>query len=207
MLGFLNKYKDRLFVTNQAFTTKILENPSFPFIRKDDVYVYEYFHESLLKGALLLLASTIGMAVYLNVEIMVAHSYISFFVFSMGVSLWLICSGACRRRLVIDHIKKEYRFYIHTHLRHRGPLNQIYIRIITQKTGAQGTPMYRIILNGYKIDCHALCGFSEKYRLLECQGRTIAFNVQLNYFDYVESSKRHLVIHRPFIPKSNHVKF
>lgn len=63
------------------------------------------------------------------------HSYISFFLFSTGVSLWLICSGACRRRLVIDHNKKEYRFYLHTHLRHRGPLNQIYVRIIAQKTG------------------------------------------------------------------------
>ncbi|XP_041933648.1 transmembrane protein 249-like [Alosa sapidissima] len=206
-IGIFNKYRDKLFVTNQAFTSKILQNPSFPFIKKDDVFVYEYFHESLLNGALLLLASTIGMAVYVTVDSVAAHSYISFFVFSMGVSLWLISSGACRRRLVIDHSKKEYRFYIHTHLRHRGPLNQIYIRIITQKTGAQGTLMYRLILNGYKIDCHALCGFSEKYRLLECQGKTIASNLQLNYFDYLESSKRHFVIHRPFRPKPSNVKF
>lgn len=33
------------------------------------VLVYEYYHQHLLEGALLLLASSIGMAVYLNVDL------------------------------------------------------------------------------------------------------------------------------------------
>ncbi|XP_031441906.1 transmembrane protein 249 [Clupea harengus] len=119
-------------------------------------------------------------------------------IFCMAVSLWLICSGAFRRRLVIDNDKGEYRFYVHTHLRHRGPLNQIYIRIIAQKSDRKSL-MYRLVLNGYKIDSYTICGFSEKYKLLECQGRTIATNLKLNYFDYIDTSKRHCVIHRPKI--------
>ncbi|KAL2080319.1 hypothetical protein ACEWY4_024112 [Coilia grayii] len=190
----ISKYRDKLFVTNQALTLKILKNPLFPFVQKDNVYVYEYLHDHLVKGALLFLASAICMAVYTKVLVS-SHSFITFFLFSMGVSIWLICSGSFRRRLVLDPDKGEYRFYVHTHLRHRGPLNQIYIRITAQKSGQK--LMFRLILNGYKIDCHTLCGFSEKYRLLECQGRTIASNLKLNYFDYLDTSKRHCVIHLP----------
>lgn len=35
--------------------------------------MYEYYHRHLLEGALLLLASSIGMAVYLNVDLAVSR--------------------------------------------------------------------------------------------------------------------------------------
>ena len=78
----------------------------------------------------------------------------------MAVSLWLICSGAFRRRLVIDNDKGEYRFYVHTHLRHRGPLNQIYIRIIAQKSGEETFILmtyYTILLHTVYSNNYAIC--------------------------------------------------
>uniref|UniRef100_A0A4W5JSJ7 Uncharacterized protein n=1 Tax=Hucho hucho TaxID=62062 RepID=A0A4W5JSJ7_9TELE len=115
------------------------------------------------------------------------HKYTGFLVFSMCLSLWLVCSGAFRRRLVIDHKKKEYRYYIHTHLRHRGPLHQIYIRMIAQKSGE--------VLVLLLLFCQLQHIFIFISQLLECQGRRIATKLNLNYFDYQDTSKRHLVIH------------
>ncbi|XP_042165769.1 transmembrane protein 249 [Oncorhynchus tshawytscha] len=171
-IGIFGTWDHQFNATEQALTDKIKNNPCYPFtIVKDEAYLF------LVQDH---------------------HKYTGFLVFSMCLSLWLVCSGAFRRRLVIDHKKKEYRYYIHTHLRHRGPLHQIYIRMIAQKSG-QVLLMYKLMLNGYKIEERELSGFSEKYELLECQGRRIATKLNLNYFDYQDTSKRHLVIHRPKI--------
>ncbi|XP_046875667.1 transmembrane protein 249-like [Hypomesus transpacificus] len=149
----------------------------------------------------MLIASIIGTATYLNIDFDDHNKYGGFLVFTLCLSLWLLSSGAFRRRLVIDHMKKEYRFYIHEHLRHCGPLHQIYIRLISQKSG-QGRRMFKLMLNGYKIEERELSGFSEKYELLECQGRRIANKLNLNYFDYADISKRHIVVHRPKVKLS-----
>ncbi|XP_036827743.1 transmembrane protein 249 [Oncorhynchus mykiss] len=172
-IGIFGTWDHQFNATEQALTDKIKNNPCYPFTIVKDVFVLEYLHENIWKGSLLLIASTIGTACYMNMEFGDHHKYTGFLVFSMCLSLWLVCSGAFRRRLVIDHKKKEYRYYIHTHLRHRGPLHQIYIRMIAQKSG--------------------------EVLLLECQGRRIATKLNLNYFDYQDTSKRHLVIHRPKI--------
>ncbi|KAJ7991511.1 hypothetical protein DPEC_G00284640 [Dallia pectoralis] len=126
------------------------------------------------------------------------NKYVGFLVFSLCMSMWLMCSGAFRRRLVIDHKKKEYCFYIHSYLHQTGPLHHIYIRIIGQKNG-QGVLMYKLILNGHNLEKRELSGLSEKYQLMECQGRRIAKELNLNYFDYQDTSKHHIVVHRPNI--------
>ncbi|XP_031644791.1 transmembrane protein 249 isoform X2 [Oncorhynchus kisutch] len=162
-IGIFGTWDHQFNATEQALTDKIKNNPCYPFTIVKDVFVLEYLHENIWKGSLLLIASTIGTACYMNME-----------------------------------FGKEYRYYIHTHLRHRGPLHQIYIRMIAQKSG-QVLLMYKLMLNGYKIEERELSGFSEKYELLECQGRRIATKLNLNYFDYQDTSKRHLVIHRPKI--------
>uniref|UniRef100_A0A4W5JSG9 Transmembrane protein 249 n=1 Tax=Hucho hucho TaxID=62062 RepID=A0A4W5JSG9_9TELE len=138
-IGIFGTWDHQFNATEQALTDKIKNNPCYPFIIAKDVFVLEYLHENIWKGSLLLIASTIGTACYMNMEFGDHHKYTGFLVFSMCLSLWLVCSGAFRRRLVIDHKKKEYRYYIHTHLRHRGPLHQIYIRMIAQKS-AVGVP-------------------------------------------------------------------
>nr|XP_046216768.1 transmembrane protein 249-like isoform X3 [Oncorhynchus gorbuscha] len=161
-IGIFGTWDHQFNATEQALTDKIKNNPCYPFTIVKDVFVLEYLHENIWKGSLLLIASTIGTACYMNMEFGDHHKYTGFLVFSMCLSLWLVCSGAFRRRLVIDHKKKEYRYYIHTHLRHRGPLHQIYIRMIAQKSG-QVLLMYKLMLNGYKIEERELSGFSEKY--------------------------------------------
>ncbi|XP_063040763.1 cation channel sperm-associated auxiliary subunit TMEM249-like [Engraulis encrasicolus] len=192
--AFFERCRDRVFATNQVLTEKILKNPSYPFVKLNNVFVYEYFHENLVKGALLLLASasTMLISVYKPSS---NTSYSNFLVFGFGMAVCLLWSGAFRRRLVIDYENEEYRFYKYTHLCHRGPLNQIYIRLVAQKAGSK--QMFRLILNGNKIEPRTLCGFSEKYMLLECQGRTIASTLKVNYFDFQDTSQRHCVIHRP----------
>ncbi|XP_067112409.1 cation channel sperm-associated auxiliary subunit TMEM249-like [Osmerus mordax] len=177
---------DHQFIDNeQVVTDRIKENPRYPFKEEENLFVLEYLHGNIWKGSLLLIASIIGTATYLNIDLDDHNKYGGFLVFSLCLSLWLLSSGAFRRRLVIDHMNKEYRFYIHEHLRHR-----------------QGRRMFKLMLNGYKIEERELSGFSEKYELLECQGRRIANKLNLNYFDYADISKRHIVVHRPKVKLS-----
>uniref|UniRef100_A0A8C8D551 Transmembrane protein 249 n=1 Tax=Oncorhynchus tshawytscha TaxID=74940 RepID=A0A8C8D551_ONCTS len=189
-IGIFGTWDHQFNATEQALTDKIKNNPCYPFtIVKDgkrSIADISHFYLTVL-----LLLSQIILFQFICFQMVLwldHHKYTGFLVFSMCLSLWLVCSGAFRRRLVIDHKKKEYRYYIHTHLRHRGPLHQIYIRMIAQKSGE--------VLVLLLLFCH---GFSEKYELLECQGRRIATKLNLNYFDYQDTSKRHLVIHRPKI--------
>uniref|UniRef100_A0A3P8XMU0 Uncharacterized protein n=1 Tax=Esox lucius TaxID=8010 RepID=A0A3P8XMU0_ESOLU len=150
-----------------------------------------YVHENIWKGSLhfsvIFPLTDVSHNLFLGKDY---HKYAGFLVFSLCVSLWLICSGAFRRRLEIDHKKKEYRYYIHTHLRHRGPLHQIYIR-----------PVLFFHLQ-YAI-CHKDPSLIYVLypKLMECQGRRIATELNLNYFDYQDTSKHHLVVHWP---KNNH---
>ncbi|KAL0961856.1 hypothetical protein UPYG_G00332550 [Umbra pygmaea] len=185
--------------TAYGLTNKINNNPSYPFTSQNDVFVFEYLHENLWKGSLLLIASIIGSACHMNIALRDHDNYVGLLVFTMLLSLWFICTGAFRRRLVVDHNTNEYRFYINRKIRHVGPLNQIYIRMIRQMTGIPGkkVPVYKLVLSGHRIEKRELSGVSDNYEMIESYGKGIAKEINLNYFDYLDVSKHHHVVHRP----------
>ncbi|XP_052325896.1 uncharacterized protein LOC118370976 isoform X2 [Oncorhynchus keta] len=67
-IGIFGTWDHQFNATEQALTDKIKNNPCYPFTIVKDVFVLEYLHENIWKGSLLLIASTIGTACYMNME-------------------------------------------------------------------------------------------------------------------------------------------
>lgn len=68
-----------------------------------------------------------------------SQDFSAFFVFGMLSGLWLVVSNIYRRRLIINHIKANYQFFIKGRLWHEGPMHQIYVRLVAQRDG-KGAP-------------------------------------------------------------------
>uniref|UniRef100_A0A670IZJ9 Transmembrane protein 249 n=1 Tax=Podarcis muralis TaxID=64176 RepID=A0A670IZJ9_PODMU len=119
-----------------------------------------------------------------------------FFVFGMLTGLWLSISNIHKRRLIINHIKEVYQFYIKGILWQEGPLHQIYVRLIAQ-TDAYGKRYYSLIINGYRLEVLTLAALTDQFELLDSVGRRIARNLNLNFFDYEDVSTRHVIRHLP----------
>lgn len=62
----------------------------------------------------------------------------AFFVVGMLSGFWLAVSNIYRRRLIINHIKNTYQFFIKGLLWHEGPIHQIYVRLVAQRDGKVG---------------------------------------------------------------------
>ncbi|XP_041040840.1 transmembrane protein 249-like isoform X2 [Carcharodon carcharias] len=123
--------------------------------------------------------------------------FAGFFMFLILVGLWLIITSIGRRTLIIDLNEDAYEFYIHHYLQHKGTLDEIYIRLMTQKSG-QGKFYYKLILNGTYIEVLSLTGikFSTNPEL-EKLGMRLAAKLNLNYFDCVDLSSKHVIKHWP----------
>ncbi|XP_048449684.1 cation channel sperm-associated auxiliary subunit TMEM249, partial [Rhincodon typus] len=124
--------------------------------------------------------------------------FAGFFIFLVLLALWLILTSIGRRNLIIDLNEDMYEFYIHRYLQRKGTLDEIYIRLKIQKTG-QGKFYYKMILNGTYIEVLSLTGikFSSNREKLEKLGMRLASKLNLNYFDCVDVSSKHVIRHWP----------
>ncbi|XP_015681701.1 transmembrane protein 249 [Protobothrops mucrosquamatus] len=120
----------------------------------------------------------------------------AFFIFSMVSGLWLVISNFCKRRLIINHTRDVYQFYIRGILWHEGPLHQIYVRTVSQRD-AYGKLFYSLIINGYRLEVLTLVRLTKNYELVDTLGRRIARYLNLNYFEYEDLSMLHVVRHFP----------
>ncbi|XP_051872069.1 cation channel sperm-associated auxiliary subunit TMEM249-like [Pristis pectinata] len=121
-----------------------------------------------------------------------------FFIFFFLLGVWLVITSIGRRSLIIDLNENEYEFYIYRYLMHKGPLDEIYIRLKSQKTG-QGVFYYSLILNGPHIELLNLTGIklSQNAEKLERLGLRLSTKLNLNYFDCFDVSPRHSIRHWP----------
>ncbi|KAK6491277.1 transmembrane protein 249-like [Huso huso] len=194
--GIFSTWDYKVYKAEQVLHNKMKKNHCYPFtLEKPNVFVMDYLHDDLWKGLLLLLASVIGSGVYLSGH-EDSHEFAAFFVLGLCLGVWFTASASFQRRLIIDHHAGVYRFYILQQLRQQGALNQIYIRTKAKRSG-QGHLFYTLIINGYKIEEQQVCGFSENYEVLETLGKRMATRLNINYFDHIDISTRHLVTHWP----------
>ncbi|MBN3284372.1 TM249 protein, partial [Polyodon spathula] len=201
--GIFSTWDYKVYKAEQVLHNKMKKNHCYPFtLEKPNVFTMDYHRDDLWKGLLLLLASVIGSGVYLSgheVSLFVFqdyHEFAAFFVLGLCLGIWITASASFKRRLIIDHHAGFYCFYIHQQLRQQGALNQIYIRMKAKRSG-QGHLFYRLIINGYKIEEQQVCGLSENYEVLEILGKRMATRLNINYFDHIDISARHLVTHWP----------
>ncbi|XP_077788784.1 cation channel sperm-associated auxiliary subunit TMEM249 [Podarcis muralis] len=173
------------------------ENKYFPFqVQQPKVFVIEYYKDMIWKGLVIFLLS-LGLSIlHFKAPRQGTQDFTIFFVFGMLTGLWLSISNIHKRRLIINHIKEVYQFYIKGILWQEGPLHQIYVRLIAQ-TDAYGKRYYSLIINGYRLEVLTLAALTDQFELLDSVGRRIARNLNLNFFDYEDVSTRHVIRHLP----------
>ncbi|KAL8181445.1 UNVERIFIED_CONTAM: hypothetical protein K2H54_002064 [Gekko kuhli] len=175
---------------------KLQGNKYFPFqVQQPNVFVMEYYKDMLWKGALLFITSLVASVFYFRAQTG-SQNFSGFFIYGIMIGLWLIASNMNKRRLIINHNKRLYQFYIKGCLWQQGPLYQIYVRLVAQRD-AYGKLFYSLIINGYRLEVLSLANLSSRFESIDVLGRRIARNLNLNYFDYEDVSTRHVIRHRP----------
>ncbi|XP_072364082.1 cation channel sperm-associated auxiliary subunit TMEM249-like isoform X2 [Scyliorhinus torazame] len=162
------------------------------------LYELSYLNDNLWIGIAMLIVSLIASALYLLSYMMGSMQFAGFFIFLILLGLWLIITSIGRRNLIIDLNENTYEFYIHRYLQHKGTLDEVYIRLTAQKSG-QGKFYYKLILNGTYIEVISLTGikFSTNREKLEKLGMRLAAKLNLNYFDCVDLTTKHVIRHWP----------
>uniref|UniRef100_A0A8D0BJ48 Transmembrane protein 249 n=1 Tax=Salvator merianae TaxID=96440 RepID=A0A8D0BJ48_SALMN len=185
------------FINPEAILNKKLaENKYFPFqVQQPKVFVMEYYKDTLWKGVLTFVIFLVVSIFYFK-AMQGTQDFSAFFVFGMLTGIWLIMSNMNKRRLIINHNKQIYQFYIKGILWQEGPLHQIYVRLVAQRD-AYGKLFYKLIINGYRLEMLTLADLSNKFELIDSLGRRIARNLNLNFFDYEDISTRHVIRHVP----------
>ncbi|XP_006879477.1 PREDICTED: transmembrane protein 249 [Elephantulus edwardii] len=188
------------FCTERRLARCLKENSFYPFTRQQpNVFVLEYYLDSLWKGALLFtvcvfLACFVGKV--LDQEVWCLPTY------GVVVGLWLMVSSLPRRRLVLNHRRGTYHFSIQGRTIYQGPLHLIYVRLALS-SDAYGRCFFHLVLCGHKLEPLVLVQLSERYEQMEFLGRHIARKLNINYFDYLNTSYRHVVRHWPPEATSN----
>ncbi|KAJ6661448.1 hypothetical protein lerEdw1_014356 [Lerista edwardsae] len=194
--GPLSLWGCHFFNSEKNLTSKLQDNKHFPFqVQQPKVFVMEYYKDMLWKGSLLFLISLVTSIFYFKTK-QGSQDFSALFVFGMLSGLWLVISNIHRRRLIINHIKANYQFFIKGRLWHEGPMHQIYVRLVAQRD-VHGKLFYSLIINGYHLEALILADLCEKYEEINMLGRRIARNLTLNYFDYADVSARHVIRHKP----------
>lgn len=88
------------------------------------------------------------------------------------------------------------QYYTDGKLLYRGHVHNVYIRVKEFRTS--GNSYYRLIVDGYGLDvAHDVTlmpsSRPEKFTRL---GRRLAANLGINFFDYDDTSTRHVIRHR-----------
>ncbi|KAJ7338253.1 hypothetical protein JRQ81_010984 [Phrynocephalus forsythii] len=198
--GPLTLWYFNLINSEKKLNEKFQENKYFPFqVQQPKVFVMEYYKDMIWKGGLLFLVSLVASIFYFKAK-KGSQDFSVFFVYGMLAGLWLVVSNMNKRRLIINHVREIYQFYIKGILWQEGPLHQIYVRLVAQRD-AYGKLFYSLIINGYRLEVLTLIDLSENYELIDALGRRLARNLYLNYFHYEDVSTHHVIRHSPPLPK------
>ncbi|XP_052604102.1 cation channel sperm-associated auxiliary subunit TMEM249, partial [Peromyscus californicus insignis] len=218
-----------LFSTERHLARRLKHNSFYPFQQQQpDVFVLEYFLDTLWKGMLLFIfclvlvctgtlkqvrgpaPHPIALCVRATQEPPArTHLPINpwcpqvekqetwcFPAYGMAIGLWLMISSLPRRRLVLNHTRGMYHFSISGRTVCQGPMHLVYVRL-TLSSDAYGRCFFQLVLCGHKLEPLVLVQLSERYEQMEFLGRHIARKLNINYFDYLAASYRHVVRHWP----------
>ncbi|XP_069457239.1 cation channel sperm-associated auxiliary subunit TMEM249 [Ovis canadensis] len=116
--------------------------------------------------------------------------------YGVGVGLWLMISSLPRRRLVLNHALGVYHFSIQGRTVCQGPMHLVYVRLALN-SDAYRRCFFQLVLCGHKLEPLVLVQLSERYEQMEYLGRYIARKLNINYFDCLATSYRHVVRHWP----------
>ncbi|KAM4865434.1 cation channel sperm-associated auxiliary subunit TMEM249 [Thomomys bottae] len=184
------------FCTERHLAKRLKNNSFYPFTQQQPgVFVLEYYLDTLWKGALLFLICLILVSCNFFRQVQKQETW-GFLAYGMAVGLWLLISSLPRRRLVLNHTRGMYHFSIQGRTVCQGPMHLVYMRLALS-SDAYGRSFFQLVLCGHKLEPLVLVQLSERYEQMEYLGRRMAQNLNINYFDYLATSYRHVVRHWP----------
>ncbi|XP_077927774.1 cation channel sperm-associated auxiliary subunit TMEM249 [Halichoerus grypus] len=185
-----------LFCTERHLAKRLRNNSFYPFTQQQpNVFVLEYYLDTLWKGALLFVVCLFLVSFGLVSQVLKQETW-GFPACGVGVGLWLMISSLPRRRLVLNHTRGTYHFSIQGRTVCQGPMHLVYVRLALS-SDAYGSCFFQLVLCGHKLEPLVLVQLSERYEQTEYLGRHIARKLNINYFDYLATSYRHVVRHWP----------
>ncbi|XP_062935373.1 cation channel sperm-associated auxiliary subunit TMEM249 [Cynocephalus volans] len=185
-----------LFCTERHLARRLKNNSFYPFTQlQPDVFVLDYYLDTLWKGTLLFVVCLLLVSFGFVREVRKQETW-GFSAYGMGVGLWLMISSLPRRRLVLNHARGLYHFSIEGRTVCQGPMHLLYVRLALS-SDAYGRCFFQLVLCGHKLEPLVLVQLSECYEQTEYLGRHIARKLNINYFDYLATSYRHVVRHWP----------
>ncbi|XP_012889304.1 PREDICTED: transmembrane protein 249 [Dipodomys ordii] len=184
------------FCTERHLAKRLKSNSFYPFTQQQPgVFVLEYYLDTVWKGALLFLICFALVSTNFLKQVQKQQTW-GFSAYGMGVGLWLLVSSLPRRRLVLNHTRGMYHFSIHGRTVCQGPMHLVYMRLALS-SDAYGRCFFQLVLGGHKLEPLVLVQMSERYEQMEYLGRRMAQKLNINYFDYLATSYRHVVRHWP----------
>ncbi|XP_007488829.2 cation channel sperm-associated auxiliary subunit TMEM249-like [Monodelphis domestica] len=184
------------FSTERSLAKKLKQNPFYPFFQQQpNVYVLDYYQDTLWKGTLLFLVCVLLLSLGIFTKVGSQQTW-GFPAYGIGIGLWLILSSIPKRRLILNHTRGMYHFSIQGRTVCQGPMHRVYIRLAV-KSDAYGRYFFQLVFCGYKLEPLVLVKLSEHYEQLEFLGRHMARKLNLNYFDCSSLSYRHVIRHWP----------
>ncbi|XP_059757272.1 cation channel sperm-associated auxiliary subunit TMEM249 [Balaenoptera ricei] len=181
-----------LFCTERNLAKRLKNNSFYPFTQQQpNVFVLEYYLDTLWKGTLLFIVCFFLVSFGLVSEVQKQETW-GFPAYGAGVGLWLMISSLPRRRLVLNHVRGVYHFSIRGRTVCQGPMHLVYVRMALS-SDAYGRCFFQLVLCGHKLEPLVLVQLSERYEQMEYLGRHIARKLNINYFDCLATSYRHVV--------------
>ncbi|XP_078572208.1 cation channel sperm-associated auxiliary subunit TMEM249-like [Branchiostoma floridae x Branchiostoma japonicum] len=124
--------------------------------------------------------------------------YFDEYFFLVTVSALVTCMyliGCFRqpRKLFLNSESLEYQWYKGEDLVYRGHYHNVYLRLAGQSTGS--AIYYKLVIRGYKIEGQDLCRATKNREKLIKLARRLAAKLNLNFFDYEDSSSSHAIRH------------
>ncbi|XP_064332713.1 cation channel sperm-associated auxiliary subunit TMEM249 [Camelus dromedarius] len=185
-----------LFCTERNLAKRLRSNSFYPFTEQQpNVFVLEYYLDTLWKGTLLFVVCLLLVSFGLVSQVRKQETW-GFPAYGMGIGLWLMISSLPRRRLVLNHTRGVYHFSIQGRTVCQGPMHLVYVRLALS-SDAYRRCFFQLVLCGHKLEPLVLVQLSERYEQMEYLGRHIARKLNINYFDSLASSYRHVVRHWP----------
>ncbi|XP_064124320.1 cation channel sperm-associated auxiliary subunit TMEM249 [Loxodonta africana] len=184
------------FCTERHLAKRLKNNSFYPFSRQQpNVFVLEYYLDTLWKGTLLFVVCLALVSCGFLSKVQDQETW-GFPTYGVGVGLWLMVSSLPRRRLVLNHTRGLYHFSIQGRTVYQGPMHLVYVRLALS-SDAYGRYFFQLVLCGHKLEPLVLVQLSEHYEQMEFLGRRIARKLNINYFDYLTTSYRHVIRHWP----------
>ncbi|XP_059024652.1 cation channel sperm-associated auxiliary subunit TMEM249 [Mustela lutreola] len=185
-----------LFCTERHLAQRLKHDSFYPFTQQQpNVFVLEYYLDTLWKGALLFVVCLVLVSFGLVSQVLKQETW-GFPACGVVVGLWLLISSLPRRRLVLNHTRGTYHFSIQGRTVCQGPMHLVYVRLALS-SDAYGRCFFQLVLCGHQLEPLVLVQLSERYQQMEYLGRHIARKLNINYFDCSATSYRHVVRHWP----------